>query len=88
MTHIVDAWMQHPTRRFLEQPFFASLRRWTWQEEIPDVPLAATLGGMDEAGVRLGLVSAWWGPQGALIRNDEVASFVRRHPDRETAASV
>jgi predicted TIM-barrel fold metal-dependent hydrolase len=79
---IVDAWMQHPTRRFLEQPFFESLRRWTRQGEIPDVPLSVTLGAMDEAGVGLGLVAAWWGPQGALIDNDEVASFVRQHPDR------
>lgn len=79
---IVDAWMQHPTRRFLEQPFFESLRRWAHQDEIPDVPLSVTLGAMDEAGVGRGLVAAWWGPQGALIDNDEVASFVRQHPDR------
>jgi predicted TIM-barrel fold metal-dependent hydrolase len=26
---IIDVWMQHPTRRFLEQPFFESLLRWT-----------------------------------------------------------
>ena len=26
---IVDAWMQHPTARFLRQPFLDSLRRWT-----------------------------------------------------------
>jgi predicted TIM-barrel fold metal-dependent hydrolase len=79
---IVDAWMQHPTRRFLEQPFFESLRRWAHQDEIPDVPLSVTLEAMDEAGVGRGLVAAWWGPQGALIDNDEVASFVRQHPDR------
>jgi predicted TIM-barrel fold metal-dependent hydrolase len=79
---IVDVWMQHPTRRFLEQPFFESLRRWTRQDAIPDVPLSTTIGTMDEAGVDLGLVAAWWGPKGALIDNDEVASFVRKHPDR------
>ena len=79
---IVDAWMQHPTPRFLEQPFFESLRRWTRQDTIPDVPLSMTIGAMDEAGVGLGLVAAWWGPQGALIDNDEVASFVRQYPDR------
>ncbi|MEM7356376.1 MAG: amidohydrolase family protein, partial [Acidobacteriota bacterium] len=74
--------MQHPTKRFLEQPVFESLRRWTRREEIPEVPLAATLGGMDAAGVRLGLVAAWWGPQGPLIHNDEVAAFVKEYPDR------
>jgi predicted TIM-barrel fold metal-dependent hydrolase len=82
MNGVVDAWMQHPTRRFLEQPFFASLRRWARQDSIPDVPLSLTLESMDAAGVALGLVSAWWGPQGALIDNDEVASFVGQHPDR------
>jgi hypothetical protein len=24
--HVVDVWMQHPTRRFQERPFFESLR--------------------------------------------------------------
>lgn len=79
---IIDVWMQHPTRRFLEQPFFESLRRWMGQDSLSEVPLPMTLGAMDGAGVGLGLVAAWWGPQGALIDNDEVASFVRRHPDR------
>jgi predicted TIM-barrel fold metal-dependent hydrolase len=79
---IVDVWMQHPTRRFLEQPFFESLRRWARQDSIPDVPLSATLGAMDAAGVEVGLTSAWWGPHGALIGNDEVAAFVREHPGR------
>lgn len=79
---IIDVWMQHPTQRFLEQPFFESLRRWTRQTSIPDVPLSATLAAMDQAGVGLGLVAAWWGPRGPLIDNDEVASFTREHPDR------
>lgn len=79
---IVDAWMQHPTQRFLEQPMFASLRRWTGQDSIPDIPLAATVAAMDEAGVSIGLVSAWWGPGGALIDNDEVAALVREYPSR------
>lgn len=82
MTGIVDVWMQHPTRRFLEQPFFDSLRRWAREDSIPDTPLSLTIGAMDGAGVGVGLVAAWWGPQGALIGNDEVASFVAQHPDR------
>jgi predicted TIM-barrel fold metal-dependent hydrolase len=79
---IVDAWMQHPTRRFLEQPFLDSLRRWTRQELKSEIPLSSTIESMDKAGVGLGLIAAWWGPQGALIGNDEVASWVRAHPDR------
>ncbi|MBW2274960.1 MAG: amidohydrolase [Deltaproteobacteria bacterium] len=74
--------MQHPTRRFLEQPIFESLRRWTRQDSIPDIPLSLTVGSMDEAGVGVGLLTAWWGPQGALISNDEVASWVAEHPER------
>lgn len=51
---IVDVWMQHPTRRFLEQPFFESLRRWTREDSAPDVPLSLTIGTMDQAGVEIG----------------------------------
>jgi hypothetical protein len=79
---IVDAWMQHPTRCFLDQPFFESIWRWTRQGSPPDIPLAETISAMDQAGVEIGFTAAWWGPQGALITNDEVASFVREHPGR------
>ncbi len=79
---VIDVWMQHPTRRFLEQPFLASLLRWTRQDAFPDIPLSATIEAMDQADVAVGLVAAWWGPHGALIDNDEVASFVRQHPRR------
>jgi predicted TIM-barrel fold metal-dependent hydrolase len=37
---------------------------------------------MDEAGVRLGMLCAWWGPQGPIISNEEVAAFVHRYPER------
>ena len=79
---IVDVWMQHPTRRFLDQPFFESLRRWARQGSLPDIPLSKTIEAMDEAGVGVGLLAAWWGPGGALIGNDEVASIVGEHPGR------
>jgi len=81
--HIVDAWMQHPTREFLGHPMFDSLRRWSHGAlATAEIPIEATIKAMDDAGVRVGLISAWWGPQGALIPNDEVASLVRRFPDR------
>jgi predicted TIM-barrel fold metal-dependent hydrolase len=80
---IVDVWMQHPTPGFLSQPVFDSLRRWAGSPEgIPEVPLEVTVRSMDDAGVRIGLLCAWWAPRGALITNDEVASFVREYPDR------
>src|SRR5438874_8397184 len=75
--------MQHPSRAFLAHPVFESLRRWSHGGLAEaDVPLEATIGAMDGAGVRVGLLCAWWGPQGPLIGNDEVAACVRRYPDR------
>jgi predicted TIM-barrel fold metal-dependent hydrolase len=79
---IIDAWMQHPTKAFLEAPMFESLRRWAHGGLAADVPIEVTVDAMDAAGVRVGLLSAWWGPHGPLIANDEVAACVRRHPDR------
>ena len=82
---IVDAWMQHPTEHFLQQPMFDSVRRWGRSGNlIAEVPLDlnATVKAMDEGGIHLGLLSAWWGPQGPLISNDEVASFVHQYPAR------
>ena len=80
--YIVDAWMQHPTERLSGQAFFESLRRWVPRTLSHEGTLEETIGAMDVAGVRVGLVCAWWGPQGPLVDNDEVASFVRRYPDR------
>ncbi len=83
MTHeIIDVWMQHPTKRFIEQPFFDSLKR--WQGTIPDqdIPFALTESLMVAGGVSKALISAWCGPQGFLISNDEVASWIEKSPDR------
>jgi predicted TIM-barrel fold metal-dependent hydrolase len=79
----IDAWAQHPTLRFLQQDVFASLRRWTETgEPTRELPVACTLAAMDAGGVDLALISAWHGPAGALISNDEVAAFVAQAPDR------
>jgi uncharacterized protein len=80
----IDVWMQHPTLRFLSHDMFESLRRWTGQD-VPteEIPIDATIGALDHAGVDFGLLSAWHGPlDGALIANDEVARWVEAHPDR------
>lgn len=79
---IIDVWMQHPTERFLAQPIFDSLRRWTGQALAVPPPVSATVAAMDQGGVALGLLSAWWGPQGELIGNDEVAVILREHSGR------
>jgi predicted TIM-barrel fold metal-dependent hydrolase len=80
---IVDAWLQHPTPRFLAHDMFDSLRRWTGQA-LPseEVPIGVTVQALDAGGVDLGLLSAWHGPSGALISNDEVAAWVAQHPTR------
>jgi predicted TIM-barrel fold metal-dependent hydrolase len=79
----VDVWMQHPTSRFLRQDMFAPLRRWTGTE-LPEgeLPVSFTISSMDAAEVDVGLISAWYGPEGPLISNDEVASFVAQAPER------
>jgi len=79
---IVDAWMQHPTAGFLADPMFDSLRRWSHGALAGNPPPEWTVELMDAAGVDVGLLCAWWGPAGPLIRNDEVAEMVRRWPDR------
>jgi predicted TIM-barrel fold metal-dependent hydrolase len=80
----IDAWIQHPTPRFLQHDMLASLRRWTGDGTIPDepIPLSVTLEAMDAAGVQQALVSAWHGPEGALVSNDEVAAWVAEAPER------
>jgi predicted TIM-barrel fold metal-dependent hydrolase len=80
----IDAWLQHPTRRFLSYEMFASLLKWTGGQ-IPeqDPPIEATIESMDAAGVDVGLLTAWHGPYGQdIISNGDVAQWVRRYPDR------
>ena len=80
---IIDVWMQHPTLKFISQPMFDSLRRWVGAERLSEeIPVETTVAVMDEAGVRVGLLCAWWGPAGPLISNDEVAAMVAKYPDR------
>src|SRR5262249_727178 len=46
-----------------------------------DVPLAFTLEAMRAARVDRALACAWYAPEGPLITNDQVASFVHDAPD-------
>jgi predicted TIM-barrel fold metal-dependent hydrolase len=81
---VIDVWMQHPTPRFLAHDMFDSLRRWTEQALAADeeLPIEIAIEAMDGGGVDFGLLSAWHGPTGSLISNDEVAGWVAQHPDR------
>jgi len=82
---IVDVWMQHPRVACWNSPSLsrsAAGHVRTLFLDIPDIPLSMTIGTMDQAGIEVGLAAAWCGPQGVLIGNDEVASFVRQYPRR------
>lgn len=93
---IIDAWIQHPTARLVSDPIFASLFRWMRSagggaapprgdrlaELAEHLPLAFTRELLDRAGVGRALLTAWWGPRGPLISNDEVATWVAAAPDR------
>lgn len=80
---IIDVWAQHPTPRFIQHDMFDSLRRWTGAEQLTqELPVSLTIAAMDTAGVEVSLISAWHGPEGPLITNDEVAGFIAQAPDR------
>jgi len=86
---VIDVWMQHPTLRFMQHEMFDSLRRWTRAQPTEgmkalteELPLKLTIDAMDAAGVERGLIAAWYGPEGGLITNDEVAGFVAQYPER------
>ncbi|MFF1765310.1 amidohydrolase family protein [Streptomyces sp. NPDC058249] len=80
---VVDAWMQHPTLRHSNHEMFESLRRWTGMEPLKEpLPVEVTVAALAAADVETGLSSAWYGPQGSLIGNDEVAEFVDRSEGR------
>ncbi|MEN3305951.1 MAG: uncharacterized protein V7603_2153 [Micromonosporaceae bacterium] len=80
---VIDVWAQHPTQRFIQHEMFDSLRRWTGADALTgELPVEMTIAAMDAAGVDISLLSAWYGPEGALISNDEVAGFVARAPGR------
>eukprot|EP00928_Gymnodinium_smaydae_P037254 TRINITY_DN25894_c0_g1_i1.p1 TRINITY_DN25894_c0_g1~~TRINITY_DN25894_c0_g1_i1.p1 ORF type:complete len:290 (+),score=22.80 TRINITY_DN25894_c0_g1_i1:73-942(+) len=85
----VDVWMQHPTKAFLTDSIFDSLHRWNRQDpsKFTDegsfvYKPSATLQSMDAGNVHVGLVCAWYGPQGPLITNEDVRRLCELHPDR------
>lgn len=79
---IIDAWMQHPTPRFMAMPWLQSLKRWTGNDFSGDWPIEESLKAMDAGGVAHGIISAWTGPMGALVSNDEVAGWVKSARER------
>ena len=79
----VDVWAQITTQRMAQQPWLKTLLRWTDQQSGSLVPsVQSTLEAMDAAGVAVALLSAWYGPDGDLISNEEVAAQVAAAPGR------
>jgi len=79
----IDVWAQITTPRMAAAPWMATLLRWTGRDGEAVVPsVAATLKAMDAADVDIALLSAWHGPQGSLISNEEVSAQIGEAPDR------
>ena len=78
----VDVWCQETTERFIQAPWLSTLLRWTGHDERRPTSAAATIAEMDRAGVDVALMSAWHGPAGSLVSNDEVSAAVSAFPDR------
>src|SRR5829696_8328515 len=84
---IIDAWMQFPNRQFLFDTMFDSLRRWpsywrTLAEHDGHATPDQALESFAADGISRVIASAWWGPTGPMITNEELADLVRRYPDR------
>lgn len=80
---VVDVWAQITTPRMAEQPWMATLLRWIGRSGEALVPTPQdTIAAMDDAGVDIALLSAWYGPTGALVSNEEVERHLDAHPDR------
>lgn len=77
----VDVWAQHVNEDFMAQPWLEPLLRWTKISRTPP-SIEQLLAAMDEQRIGLALLSAWHGPGGWLITNQDVANTVMAHPER------
>lgn len=79
----IDVWAQITTERMAQAPWLETLLRWTNQTGEPLVPSTeTTMAAMDAANIDISLLSAWHGPQGSLISNEEVDAHINTAPDR------
>jgi len=58
--------------------------RWTGKApgQFFKTSAALTLAAMDEADIDIALLSAWHGPEGVLISNEEIATQIETDPSR------
>ncbi len=79
----IDVWSQMTTERMAKAPWLETLLRWTGRSGDPLIPTTqSTLQAMDAEAVDISLLSAWHGPQGSLISNEEVNAQIDSAPDR------
>lgn len=80
----IDVWAQILTERMANAPWMESLLRWTRQSaaSMRGIGVKEMIAAMDEAGVDIALLSAWYGPQGAMISNEEVSAQIDAAPAR------
>jgi len=79
----IDVWAQITTDRMARRPWMQTLLRWTGRTDKDVVPsIESTVQAMDEANVEIALLSAWYGPEGDLINNDEVDRQIDGAPTR------
>lgn len=79
----IDVWAQITTERMGNRPWLKTLMRWTGHADgFGASSVEATLQAMDAAGVDITLLSAWYGPEGDLISNEEVAQQIAAAPSR------
>lgn len=81
--NVIDVWSQIPTERMAKAPWLEPLLRWTNQTGTSVVPsVESTIQAMDLAGVDISVLSAWHGPGGSLISNQEVSDQIDCAPER------
>ena len=84
-TPVIDAWGQPVMSGMREKlPEAIRLAEKSGTSELQQRPLSPDelVAAMDAAGIGRMLLTAWCRPEGWLCTNDEVAEFVRAHPDR------
>ena len=82
---VIDVWIQHPTKRFINHPMLSTLRRWNNEEvgkEVSPPDLEITIAAMNQAHIKKGLICSWQNQEGELISNTVVAGFINEYPDR------
>src|SRR3954462_11098965 len=78
----IDVWAQITTERMSKRPWLETLLRWTGLAAGNLQTVESTACAMDAAGVEIALLSAWHGPEGSLISNEEVARQIEGAPTR------